>query len=81
MARPWARVAAALLLRPELWPTALAQSLRLARPAWWRHRPFLPLPDAGYLRFRFQTALGPHGEPTAEDVLAYLRWCRRFPRW
>jgi len=58
----------------------VAQTLRLARPGWWRRRPFLPLPDPGYLRFRLETGYGPAGEPEPDDVLAYLRWCRDFRR-
>jgi hypothetical protein len=69
----------AVLRRPGLWPIAVTQTLRLARPGWWQRRPFLPLPDPDYVRFRLQTAYGSDGEPTAEDVVAYLRWCRDFP--
>lgn len=75
----WVRAGGAILARPGLWPTALALALRLARPGWWRRRPFLPLPDPDYLRFRLQTGYGSEGEPDPEDVVAYLRWCRRFP--
>ncbi|MGH2667915.1 MAG: hypothetical protein ACRDH5_02130, partial [bacterium] len=63
----------------RLWPVAVAQALRLARPGWWRRRPFLPLPDPDYVRFRLQTAYGSEGEPTGGDVVSYLRWCRDFP--
>jgi len=67
----------ALARRPALWGTALRQTVRLARPGWWRRRPFLPLPDAGYLRFRMITAYGePDRVPAPDDVLTYLRWCR-----
>ena len=75
----WLRAGVAVLRRPGLWPVAAAQARRLARPGWWRRRPFLPLPDPDYVRFRLQTAYGPGGEPTADDVIAYLRWCRDFP--
>ncbi|HLG01465.1 MAG TPA: hypothetical protein VI916_13440 [Acidimicrobiia bacterium] len=71
-----------MLARPWLWPTALGQVFRLARRGWWRRPPFVPLPDREYLRFRMQTAYGgdpPPERPVAEDVLTYLRWCRRFP--
>lgn len=64
--------------RPGLWPTAVRQTGVLAAPGWWRRAPFLPLPSAGYLRFRLQTAYGGAGpwpiEP--DDVVSYLRWCR-----
>jgi hypothetical protein len=74
------RAGVAVLARPGLWPTAMAQAVRLARPGWWRRRPYLPLPDPDYLRFRLQTGYGPGGEPEADDVVTYLRWCRDFPR-
>ncbi|MGH8975149.1 MAG: hypothetical protein ACRD0C_18345 [Acidimicrobiia bacterium] len=79
MERWWLRAGGAVLVRPGLWPVAVAQALRLARPGWWRQRPFLPLPDPDYVRFRLQTAYGSGGQPTAGDVVAYLRWCRDFP--
>lgn len=81
MARWWLRAGLGVLAHPELWPTAIAQAHRLARPGWWRHRPFLPLPDAGYVRFRLQTGYGERGEPTAADLVSYLRWCREFSRY
>ena len=56
------RATGALLARPSLWPTAVHQVLRLARPGWWRARPWLPLPEPTYLRFRLQTA---YGDPDA----------------
>lgn len=67
--------------RPSLWAVALRQALVLARPGWWRRRPFLPLPDPSYLRFRLQTAYGGAGDgpPAARDVVAYLHWCREYP--
>jgi hypothetical protein len=73
--------AVAVAVRPRLWRVALTQTLRLAAPGWWRRWPPLPLPDAGYLRFRLQTAYGDGARgPAPGDVVAYLRWCRRFPR-
>lgn len=77
----WAgRSALALALHPSLWPTAVGQALRVAPAGWWRRRPFLPVPDPGYLRFRLQTAYGTDREPTIDDLLTYLRWCRDW-RW
>lgn len=70
----------AVVRHPGLWLTAIGQGARFARPGWWRRPPFLPVPDEDYVRFRLQTAYGSTGEPTAEDVIAYLRWCRDFKR-
>ncbi len=79
----WGRVALAVAARPWLWPVAAAQVFRLARRGWWRRPPFLPLPDPEYLRFRIQTAYGGSAPELdrveVDDVLTYLRWCRRFP--
>lgn len=76
----WLRAAAAVAVRPSLWPTAVAQAVRLARPGWWCRRPFLPLPDPDYVRFRLETAYGSEGPPRVDDLVTYLRWCRGFPR-
>jgi len=69
----------AVLARPRLWGVAVRQALGLARPGWWRSPPFLPLPDAGYLRFRLETAYGPGATSAAldaADLVDYLEWCR-----
>lgn len=73
----WWRATATVVLRhPSLWPTAVGQALRLASPGWWRRRPFLPLPDPTYLRFRMETQYG-NEDPRPADVVTYLRWVRR----
>lgn len=79
-AASFARAAVAVLRHPGLWGTAAVQLLRLAAPGWWRRRPFLPLPDAAYMRFRLEAMYGREAradfEP--EDVVAYLRWCKAW---
>ncbi|HVM66168.1 MAG TPA: hypothetical protein VMU14_14975 [Acidimicrobiales bacterium] len=71
--------ARAVLRRPDLWPTAVRQVLVLAAPGWWRRRPFLPLPDRDYLRFRLVTQYGDaEHAPEPADVVAYLHWCRSY---
>jgi len=74
-----ARAALALARRPGLWLTALTQLLRLAPRGWWRRRPFLPLPDPAYLRFRLQTQYGDDRPAEPGDVITYLHWCRAWP--
>ncbi|MGH9096918.1 MAG: hypothetical protein ACRDWB_05795 [Acidimicrobiales bacterium] len=70
-------VIAAVLVRPTLWLTAMGAVSRLAAPGWWRRRPFLPLPDSRLWGFRMVTAYGrPDATPDADDVVAYLEWCR-----
>ena len=72
--------AAAIAGHPSLWSTGLRQYRRLVPRRWWRRRPFLPVPDAGYLRFRLQTAYGDEEQrPAPDDLVTYLRWCRRWP--
>jgi hypothetical protein len=67
----------AVVVRPRLWATAVRQLFRLARPSWWRRRPFLPVPDSAYIRFRLETQYGdPRHRAESGDVVTYLRWCR-----
>jgi hypothetical protein len=84
-ARALGRAALAVARHPTLWAVGLRQMFVLARPGWWRRPPFLPLPAPDYLRFRLETAYGTAGTGSggdrpveAEDLVAYLRWCRRL---
>ena len=77
----WLRSAVAVLMRPSLWWAAIEQVFRLARRGWWHRAPFLPLPDAAYVRFRLQTAYGDQRAPEPADVVTYLHWCRAWPRF
>jgi hypothetical protein len=78
-----AAVAAGLARRPWLWPAAVAEALRLARPGWWRQWPPLPVPDEALWRFRMETAYGGPGEavPDPEDVATFVSWCATMGRW
>ena len=69
----------AVARHPSLWLVAVTQVFRLAAPGWWRRRPFLPLPDPDYLRFRLETQYGADSPLDPEDVVTYLHWCRGFP--
>ena len=74
--RAWP-VARAVGARPRLWPTAVVQVARLARPGWWRRWPPLPVPDPVYLAFRLRTAYGDPSRPLEPaDVVTWLEWCR-----
>lgn len=75
----WPAVAA-VARRPGLWRTAVVQSRRMVPAGWWRRPPFLPVPDADYLRFRLETQYGSDHEAEPADVLTYLEWCRDFER-
>lgn len=73
--------AAAVARRPGLWPTAVRQAFVLAPDRWWARRPFLPLPDRRYLRFRLVTQYGDADHPpVARDVVDYLSWCQQMRR-
>jgi hypothetical protein len=73
--------ALAVLRRPGLWPTAIRQGIVLAPDRWWTRRPYLPLPDRRYLRFRLVTQYGdPDHPPVPGDVVDYLTWCRQMRR-
>jgi hypothetical protein len=76
-------ILAGLARRPWLWPAAVAEAGRLARPGWWRRWPPLPVPDDALWRFRMETAYGGAGDavPEAEDVASFIRWCGTMGRW
>ena len=79
--RAWLRAVGGVVARPLLWPTAVRQAVALAPAGWWRRRPFLPVPDASYLRFRLQTMYGGEAPaPEPGDVVGYLEWCRSYRR-
>jgi hypothetical protein len=68
-------VVAAVAARPRLWPAALRQARALVVPGWWRRRPFLPVPDRAWLRFRMTTAYGdPDARIDVDDLLTWLAW-------
>ncbi|MFZ4515384.1 MAG: hypothetical protein ACOYN3_03660 [Acidimicrobiia bacterium] len=70
------RIARRLVVRPHLWGTAIAQLFAFATPRWWSRMPFLPIPDAQYVRFRLETQYGLESEPEPQHVVEYLEWCR-----
>lgn len=73
----------ALARRPWLWPAAVAEAARLARPGWWHRWPPLPVPDEALWRFRMETAYGGSGDvvPDAADVVSFIAWCATMGRW
>ncbi len=70
-------MARAVLLRPDLWLTAVTTLVRLAPTGWWRASPRRPWPDGRLWAFRMVTAYGDPSEPPhRRDVISYLEWCR-----
>ena len=73
----WVAIVGAVVRRPALWPTAARQATRLAPRRWWAQRPFLPVPDRAWMRFRAETQYGdPDRVPEPDDVVTWLRWAR-----
>jgi hypothetical protein len=74
----WLVTAGAVAKRPRLWPVAVSSAISLVPRRWWRRRPFLPIPDRDWLRFRMVTAYGGDGSrgPDPDDVVTWLEWRR-----
>jgi hypothetical protein len=77
----WASLALQLVPRAILNPRLAVDLSRLLwyirRPGWWRHFPFLPLPDREYMGWRMYTAYGDErAVPSAEEVISFARWRR-----
>ncbi|MEO5799803.1 MAG: hypothetical protein ABIZ70_14345 [Gemmatimonadales bacterium] len=77
----WPALTAALVLRALVSPRLALDLLRTAwafrRRDWYRLAPFLPLPDATYLRWRMYTAYGSEAAvPPVDDVIRFARWRR-----
>lgn len=67
------------LRRPTLIPHLLGAAWAFRARGWWRRPPFLPLPPAGYLRWRMDTAYGdPGAVPSDDELERFLRWASRM---
>ena len=76
---PWLRLALRLALRsirrPRLAIALIRVAWRFRSNNWYRRFPFLPIPDATYLRWRMYTAYGDYSAvPSVTDVERYARW-------
>lgn len=71
----WTRGLGRYLLRhPQDIVIVVRAGLRLRKKDWWRHAPFLPLPDAKYWEFRMSTVNGIDGKLTPKDVVVAAKW-------
>jgi hypothetical protein len=71
------RLTARAALNPRLAVDLLRTAWAFRRRAWFRHPPFLPLPDREYLRWRMYTAYGDEAAvPPVDDVIGFARWRR-----
>lgn len=78
----WGRLTLALAARSLVHPTLAVDLMTVAwrfrAREWYRHAPFLPLPDPTYLRWRMYTAYGDFDAiPSADEVVRYARWARQ----
>ena len=73
-------LAARALIKPRLALDLMSVAWRFRARDWFRHSPFLPLPDRTYLRWRMYTAFGDFDAiPTADEVERYARWATQEP--
>ena len=71
------RLAARAALRPRLAVDLVRTAWAFRRRGWYRHPPFLPLPDRTYLEWRMYTAYADEAAvPPADDVVRFARWRR-----
>ena len=76
----WTRGLGRYLLRhPQDIVIVVRAGLRLRKKDWWRHAPFLPLPDAKYWEFRMSTVNGIDGKLTPKDVVVAAKWSLHQP--
>jgi hypothetical protein len=67
-----------LARHPSNVPLLLGASWRLRATGWWRRKPFVPLPDPAYWRFRLSTATGsPSGSTSVREVVEFAKWSAR----
>jgi hypothetical protein len=67
-----------LLRHPTVAPVVLLAGWRLRANKWWRHAPFLPLPDQKYWNFRRMTATGStDGAMSVREIVDAARWSSR----
>jgi len=65
------------LISPRLALDLLKTGWAFRRRDWWKSTPFLPLPDATYLRWRMYTAYGDESAvPPIGEVIRFARWRR-----
>ena len=74
-------IALRALVDPRLAIDLLRTGWAFRRRDWWRQRPFLPVPDRTYLRWRMYTAYASEDAvPPVEDVIRFARWRRETMR-
>jgi hypothetical protein len=70
-----------LARHPDKVPVVAVAAWRLRAQNWWRHAPFLPLPDRRYWAFRVVTANGSAGAAmSAAAIVDTATWSSRQRR-
>ena len=78
MLRPFLSLA---VRRPALMPALLGLAWSFRARDWVKRPPFLPLPPAGYMQWRMDTAYGdPHAVPPPDELERFVRWAAAMRR-
>lgn len=65
------------LVNPRLALDLVRTGWAFRRLRWWARAPFLPIPDAAYLRWRMYTAYADEAAvPPVDDVIRFAQWRR-----
>ena len=66
--------------RPWKIPRLVRAAFVMAPTGWWKRKPFLPLPDKDYWRFRLETSAGGEGDvpPSPDELLEVVDWAHRM---
>jgi len=68
--------------RPARWGGAVRAAWRFAAPRWWRHPPFLPVPDPAWWTMRCEVACGvPDARFDDDEMVGFVRWVSQMRRW
>jgi hypothetical protein len=64
-----------MVRHPTVAPSLFRSLWRLRAQYWWRHAPFLPVPDPTYWEFRLTTATGSSDVMmNVSEVIAAAKW-------
>lgn len=75
VARAVAAAGNAVCAPTQLLPSIITTAYALRPRRWWNQRPFLPLPEAEYTRWRLYTAYGNRRHrPSFSDIASFAVW-------
>lgn len=77
---PWSGLGAYLVRHPADVVVLARAGWRFRARSWWRHAPYLPVPDAAYWHFRMTTYGADGATPLpAQAMVDAARWTLRQP--